>query len=316
MMEKHERRSIEMLEYVFSPDDEIFLSALLSLAFRLRKQGKFVEAEGYYQRALTGNEATSEKNSFFSFHIMLLFSELLRDMDDPEGAERYLRQSIPGIERIKGRNHELTLSGVHILGELMQSRASFEEAEKLFSRAWNGRKQVLGPHESETLSSLQGLAICLQRRGQYCHSERLFREALIGYEAAFGRSDPKTLECVFNTSRVIYQQERYKDARELFERAVAERDRLLKTDTEESLVKLIGEGICLRLKGKLRASEKYNPQGRRRPRKNEGKGPWVNTCKFEQPGNNSSTSRQMEKSYRASGRGCRRDREDLWPLLS
>lgn len=178
-----------------------------------RSEGRFVEAEGAYRRALASNEE----------HIAAIQRDpKAMDDGDGDGIERYFR-----FREILQRSMAATL----------MSQGKLAEAEVFARRALKSSLERVGRDSTDTALGLGILATILAEQGRAAEASRIAEEALKSYQQA-GATEASIM--VSNARKALASamavQGRYREALALFER---NRDAL---KANEELWKKIGSG--------------------------------------------------------------------------
>ena len=144
------------------PDDgmnEIYFS----LGYLLKEQGKLVEAEQMYQRALQGKEKAGGPEHMSTFDTINNLAVLYAGQGKLVEAEQMYQRALQGKEKIWGPKHILTLDTVNNLANLYTNQGKLIEAEQMYQRALQGKEKAWGPEHTSTLSTVNNLA-CLYAR--------------------------------------------------------------------------------------------------------------------------------------------------------
>ncbi|PVH70491.1 hypothetical protein DL98DRAFT_564159 [Cadophora sp. DSE1049] len=95
-------------------------------------QGKLVEAEQMYQRALQGKEKAWVNN----------LANLYADQGKLVEAEQMYQRALQGKEKAWGQDHTSTLDAVNNLATLYADQGKLVEAERMYQRALQGKKKA------------------------------------------------------------------------------------------------------------------------------------------------------------------------------
>ncbi|GFG21264.1 putative Pfs, NB-ARC and TPR domain protein (JCVI) [Aspergillus udagawae] len=115
------------------------------------KQGKLLEAEEMYQRALIGLEKAFGPDHTSTLDALHTLGNLYKDQWTLQEAEGIYQRALVGLEKALGPDHTSTLDALHTLGNLYKDQWKLEEAEGMYQRALVGLKKALGPDHTSTL---------------------------------------------------------------------------------------------------------------------------------------------------------------------
>ncbi|KAH9210981.1 hypothetical protein DL95DRAFT_437398 [Leptodontidium sp. 2 PMI_412] len=173
--------------------------ALHNLGLLYKNQGKLVEAEAMYTRALQGSEEALGPK-----HTSTL-SKLAE-------AEAMYTRALQGSEEALGPKHTSTLSTVNNLGMLYADQGKLAEAEAMYTQALQGKEEALGPKHTSTL-------------GKLAEAEAMYTRALQGYENALGPESLRlylpALNTMFAFGDLLSQTSRKDMAKEIYSRALS-----------------------------------------------------------------------------------------------
>jgi tetratricopeptide (TPR) repeat protein len=116
-------------------------------------QGKLVEAEKMYMRALQGYEKTLGAEHISTLDTVNNLGILYEDQGKLVEAEEMYMRALQGYEKTLGAENVATyrpaLNTAKNLGKLYRDQAKLAEAESMFSRALIGFQTILGPSHEE-----------------------------------------------------------------------------------------------------------------------------------------------------------------------
>ncbi|KAK5246710.1 hypothetical protein LTR20_007356 [Exophiala xenobiotica] len=166
--------------------------ALLGLGNLYRDQGKLVQAETMYQRALQGYEKALGQEHTSTLDTINNLGGLYADQGKLAQAESMYQRALQGYEKALGQEHTSTLNTVNNLGNLYADQGKLSQVESMYRRALQGYEKALGEdlvHESmPALNTYENLAHLLVLQGQHVEATELFKRALAGLKKVLGSS--------------------------------------------------------------------------------------------------------------------------------
>ena len=160
--------------------------ALHSLGNLYADQGKLVEAEAMYSRALQGCEEALGPKHTSTLSTVNNLGLLYADQGKLAEAEAMYSRALQGKEEALGPKHTSTLLTVNNLGLLYAGQGKLAEAEAMYSRALQGYKEALGPKHTSTLATVNNLGLLYADQGKLAEAEAMYSRTLQGYEEALG----------------------------------------------------------------------------------------------------------------------------------
>jgi tetratricopeptide (TPR) repeat protein len=128
-------------------------------------QGKLVEAEQMYERALQGKEKARGPEHTSTLSIVNNLGNLYALQGKLVEAKQMYERALQGKEKAWGPEHTLTLNTVNNLGNLYARQGKLVDAEQLYERALLGYKKVFGPNHPrcrtiwDYLQALNGIIV-------------------------------------------------------------------------------------------------------------------------------------------------------------
>jgi tetratricopeptide (TPR) repeat protein len=143
---------------------------------RLRRQGRYVEAEAAYLAAVKHEEETghSSRLAMALNNLAVLCSERQRYAD----AERYAIRALDVLGKSPHADDALLSRTLYNLGTIYHAQARYADAIPVFSRAVSIQEQLFGKSHSELALMLNNLAESHRCLAQYDRAEPLYRRAL------------------------------------------------------------------------------------------------------------------------------------------
>lgn len=189
-------------DYPIQDHDELSW-AFFYLAMLHEDQGKYVEAENIYLRALLGDEKARGPDhplTLVTRHKLATF--YANQGKYAEAKEMYIR-ALRVSKKALGPDHPSTLATLQNLATVHYNEGSYADAKEIFVRMLGERERALEPDHPTTLTIVRGLGSLYRHQGKYSEAEELFLRALRGYEKTFGPEHPSTLN-ILNDLGVLY----------------------------------------------------------------------------------------------------------------
>ncbi|KAL5330675.1 hypothetical protein ACEPPN_000194 [Leptodophora sp. 'Broadleaf-Isolate-01'] len=191
-----------------------------SLGLLYANQGKLVEAEQMYQRALQGYEKAWGPDHTSTLDTVNNLAVLYADQGKLIEAEQMYQRALQGYEKAWGPEHTSTLRTVNNLAALYASQGKLVEAEQMYQRALQGYEKAWGPDYTSTLDTVNNLAALYASQGKLVEAEQMYQRALQGKEKAWGPEHTSTLDTVNNLAVLYKNQGKLVVAEQMYQRAL------------------------------------------------------------------------------------------------
>ncbi|KAG7415776.1 Nephrocystin-3 [Fusarium oxysporum f. sp. rapae] len=218
-------------------------------------QGKLLEAEAMYKRALEGYEKALGQDHISTLNIINNLGVLYRDQGKLLEAEAMYKRAIEGYEKALGQDHISTLNTVNNLGALYVGQGKLLEAEAMFKRALEGREKALGQDHISTLNTVNNLGALYAGQGKLLESEAMYKRALEGYKKALRQDHISTLNTVNNLGALYAGQGKLLEAEAIYKRALEGYEKALGQDHISTLNTVNNLGALYVGQGKLLEAE-------------------------------------------------------------
>ncbi|KAL8724135.1 MAG: hypothetical protein Q9166_008122, partial [cf. Caloplaca sp. 2 TL-2023] len=185
---------------------EAILDAVYLLGNLYADQGKLVEAEQMYQRALDGKEKVWGPEHTSTLDTVNNLGILYADQGKLVEAEQMYQRALDGKEKAWGPEHTATLDTVNNLGLLYADQGKLVEAEQMLQQALDGKEKVWGPEHTSTLDTVNNLGILYKNQGKLVEAEQMYQRALDGREKAWSPEHMSTLDTVNNLG-ILYKDQ-------------------------------------------------------------------------------------------------------------
>ncbi|KAL9569225.1 hypothetical protein ACKAV7_006811 [Fusarium commune] len=231
--------------------DQLVIDSLAKLGILYRDQGKLLEAEAMYKRALEGREKALGQDHISTLDTVNNLGALYADQGKLPEAEAMYKQALEGREKALGQDHISTLDTVNNLGVLYADQGKLPEAEAMFKRALEGSEKALGQDHISTLDTVNNLGVLYADQGKLPEAEAMFKRALKGREKAFGQDHISTLDTVNNLGALYADQGKLLEAEVMYNRALEGREKALGQDHISTLNTVNNLGALYVGQGKL-----------------------------------------------------------------
>ncbi|KAF2726586.1 hypothetical protein EJ04DRAFT_582580 [Polyplosphaeria fusca] len=185
-----------------------------------RNQGRLVEAEAMYSRALQGSEEALGPKHESTLLTVNNLGNLYIDQGRLAEAEVMYIRALQGREEVFGPKHVLTLNTVHNLSLLYANQGKLAEAEAMYDRALQGKEEVHGPKHISTLQTISNLGNLYKKQGKLTKAEAMYDQALQGKEEVLGPKNPSTLRTIRNLGSLYKKQGKLTEAEDMYVRAL------------------------------------------------------------------------------------------------
>jgi|GEM_PF-1711227 len=194
-------------------------------AVHLYRQGKYAEAEPFFQRALTFQEKTLDPADSGLWLPLNNLGMVYKARERYSDAEKLFRRALEIREKSLGQENPELATSLNNLGSLFQNQGKHEKAIPLYQRAL-----VLLEKTPNTLSfgiTLNNLGSIYQDQGEYAKAEPILERAFFTFEQ-IPNVPPADMASVLNNLGSIYQmQGQYGRAEPLLKRALVLREQAL-----------------------------------------------------------------------------------------
>ncbi|KAH8587976.1 hypothetical protein B0O99DRAFT_693925 [Bisporella sp. PMI_857] len=183
-------------------------------------QGKLVEAEQMFQRALRGEKKAWSPEHTSTLSTVHNLGILYKNQGGLIKAEQMYQRALQGYENAWGPEYTLTLDTVNNLGNLYADQGKLVKAEQMYQRALRGKENAWGPEHTSTLDTVNNFGILYKNQGKLVEAEQMYQRALRGYEKAWGPEHTSTLDTVHNLGILYADQGKLVKAEQMYQRAL------------------------------------------------------------------------------------------------
>lgn len=219
----HANRCVQQLHSIEDLDDSKEKDCYVAcdnLGGLYSDQGKLIEAEKMYQRALDGYKKAWGSEHIWTLGTVNNLGLLYQEQGKLIEAKKMLQWALVGCEKALGLEHTTTLDIVNNLGNLYRVRNKLIKAEKMYQRALDGKEKAWGFKHTSTLDTVHNLGTLYVDQDKLVEAEQMYQRALDGYQEADGSEHTSTLEIVNNLGSLYNNQGRFIETKEMLQRAL------------------------------------------------------------------------------------------------
>ncbi|KAJ5553617.1 Disease resistance protein [Penicillium frequentans] len=196
------------------------LDALLPLGSLYQNQGRLLEANMLFMRALEGYERKLGLEHPITLQVVDSLATVYAEQGWLVEAEAMYARALQSQKKAWGPEHILTLNTVNNLGLLYILQGRITEAQTMLERALKGKEKAWGPEHISTLNTISNLGMLHRYQGQLTKAESMYTRALQGYEKALGPMHRSTLGTVKTLGALYAEQGRFAEAEVMSKRAL------------------------------------------------------------------------------------------------
>jgi tetratricopeptide (TPR) repeat protein len=194
----------------FGADHPYYAVALNQLGRVAQAQGKYGEAEAFFERALAIREKALGANHSDVGQTLNNLANLYRAQGKYSEAEGLYKRALAIREKALGANHSDVGQTLNNLARVYRDQGNYGEAERLFNRALTIREQTLGPSHPDVAATRSDLSAVLSEQGR---SEK--------EEAKAEGVTPATAQALHSRGLAAWREGKYSEAEGLYKRALA-----------------------------------------------------------------------------------------------
>ena len=202
-------------------------TAFNNLALALAAQGRHVEAEPHFLRALRILEKALGPTHANVAAILNNLAQLYQDEGRYAEAEAFQKRDLAISEKALGRDHPDVATSLNNLGNLYRKQGRYTEAEPYLHRALAIYEKTFGPNHESVSTALNSLAELYRAQGRYAEAESLLRRALMIGEETLGEHHPRVAGTLNNLAIIYREQGHYAEVEPLLRRVIAIYDKAL-----------------------------------------------------------------------------------------
>jgi tetratricopeptide (TPR) repeat protein len=235
--------------------NSVISGAIHGLGQLYANQGKLIEAEQMYDRALQGKEEALGHNHTSTLRTVGNLGILYKNQGKLAEAEQMYERALRGKEEALGPNHTSTLRTVGNLGLLYKNQGKLAEAQQMYERALQGKEEARGLNHTSTLKSVNNRGNLYRNQGRLAEAEQMYERALRGHEETLGPNHTSTLNVVNNHGLLYADQGKLTEAEQMYDRALRGYEEALGPNHTSTLRTVGNLGILYKNQGKLAEAE-------------------------------------------------------------
>lgn len=201
-------------------DSEGMHRAIYYLGSLYLDQGKLVEAEAMFVRALQGHEETFGRKHPWTLVAVQNLGVVYMHQGKLAEAEAMHDRALQGYEETLGRNHLSTLYIVDCLGSVYLLQGRLAEAEAMSDQVLQDYEETLGPKHLSTLDAVTNLGLFYKIQGKLEEAEAMYNLALQGKEELLGPTHVSTLGVLSSLGMLYRDQDKLVEAEAIYDRAL------------------------------------------------------------------------------------------------
>ncbi|CZT09975.1 uncharacterized protein RAG0_14579 [Rhynchosporium agropyri] len=227
-------------------------SQFISLANVYYYEGRYMNAETLYLRALTQRERTLGSDHESVLEVLQGLATVNRFQGKWDDSERLYKCALQGRQKVDPNGLD-TLATVQSLAVLYRHRGRLQECVELNRWALygdkgkgNGIESQQGKQHPNTIHTILGYAIALQHQGNYPHALSLYEEVIDQRSSRLGPAHPDTLTAKHNQGDLLRCLGNLDKAEIVFGKALDARERHLGPEYPDTLRTYDGLGNVYR----------------------------------------------------------------------
>jgi tetratricopeptide (TPR) repeat protein len=190
-----------------------------NVAFVLKRNGRYAEAELHFHQALTIREKALGPDHPQVATVLKNLAMLYYVQDRYADAEPLFKRALAIREKALGPDHRYVATVLKNLAKLYYAQDRYADAEPLFKRALAIREKALGPDHRHVATVLKNLAKLYYVQDRYADAEPLFKRALGIWEKNLGPDHPDVAAGLENYAALLRKTDRASEAAKMEARA-------------------------------------------------------------------------------------------------
>ncbi len=182
----------ELRKKLFGPNNEKTGSSLQNLAGALRRNGKLLQAEDFYRKALVIHEAAYGPDHHEVAVVLSNLGLLLTDTEQFSDAKPLLERALTIRRAIFGNTHPHTANSLHNLSALLFRMENFKQAEPIFRESLELHESLFGADHDSVAYGRNNLATLLLETNRSVEAQVLYGKAYDSLNRRLGESHPNT----------------------------------------------------------------------------------------------------------------------------
>ena len=180
--------------------------------YYLLEQGRYPEAEQYYQQALHIFQQALPVNHPSTADTLHELGRVNLDQGRYPEAEQYFQQALHISQQVLPANHPSIADTLSALGSLYLDQGKYPEAEQYYQQALHIYQQMLPANHPSIANTLHELGRVNLNQARYPEAEQYFQQALHISQQALPANHPDTAITLKNYASLLRQMGREKEA--------------------------------------------------------------------------------------------------------
>ncbi|MEZ4703457.1 MAG: serine/threonine-protein kinase [Rhodothermales bacterium] len=253
----HEALALRLNAVDILPSGPARVQALHDIGSSFRQAGDTLQAERYYEEALSAIRASTPMDSAAYAEVLNGLALLYYDLGDYALAEPRLREVYSILRTRLGPKHpKVGIAANNIAGVLHYSER-IDEAETRYREALDIWLEAYGEQHPQISYALNNLALIAGERQNYLLADSLLRRAVAIDRAIRGTRHPDVALSLYNYSLTLVDLGRLDEAEEILREAYSIFDEALGSDHLYTFVTRAGLGKVLTMQGKMAEAETH-----------------------------------------------------------
>ena len=217
------RRALETRQALFGPDDARTVKVKKGLAISLARQGRYAEAEPFFQQLLVHKQVVANDHEMGS--MLLNYGHQKRLMGYYDESRALLERAVALLEREGDPNNRSLARGLVLLGVDYLDEGRIRDAATTLERALAIQMKAPGPRTIQVASTRANLSSVYRELGDLDSAERYANDALGTAEKILPPSDTFFAVPLASLGRIAEKRGDRGRARTLYERSIAAYER-------------------------------------------------------------------------------------------
>jgi tetratricopeptide (TPR) repeat protein len=234
--EKMFRRLADILVMAQGRDGKDLQSVFMWLAYALRNDGKWNEAEILEREVLAKRQRVLGLEHPDTIDASASLASTLLHQGKWKEAEVLHREVLARSQRVLGPEHPDTIHASADLASTLQHQGKWSEAEVLERDVLAMRQRILGLEHPYTIRASNNLACSLREQGKWSEAEVMGREVLSMRQRILGPEHPHTILASGNLACILRDQGKWSEAEVLQREALSMRQRFLGPEHPDTIL--------------------------------------------------------------------------------
>jgi serine/threonine protein kinase len=229
-------RAAEIRRAVLGPSNRDTLNSSSQLAFVLREESRFPEAEKLTRETLDLRRRAFGPKDHDTLDSAADLALILDDEGRFADAEKQSRETLDIASRAYGPEDETARIARQHLAIDLAYEGKYADAEKVFREIYDVDRKSLGDGDPKVLGELNNIGSILLQQEKYPEAEKAYRDCIAIQVRVLGPDHPRTLMTMGNLAQVLGSEKRYPEAETLLRDVLAAKLKTLGPDNRSTLV--------------------------------------------------------------------------------